>query len=368
MATALRYTTDAQPGLSRERRPSGFIYRDPRGRRVRNPGVLQRIRSLAVPPAWEKVWICGDENGHLQVTGRDARGRKQYRYHAAWRAARESHKFAHLKRFGAALPAIRRRVDEDMSRPGLAREKVLAMIVRLLDLTGIRVGNERYADENDSFGLTTLRNRHVQVAGPRIEFSFRGKSGKAHRVRLEDPRLSRLIRRCRELPGQELFQYVDDAGEARTIDSGDVNEYLRAIAGLDITTKDFRTWIGSVCVARELAGCERCSAAEVNEAIRRAAQVLGNTPAICRKSYVHPRVADAATWQRRVRRPRVVDGLRADEQLLLQILSRRVRLPRSKPASTRSHPGVGQGPFDGSRSAPGRRCPALPKNGNVRSV
>ncbi|HLX24807.1 MAG TPA: DNA topoisomerase IB, partial [Usitatibacter sp.] len=223
----LRYASDAEPGYTRARRGDGFVYRDKAGKVIRDADTLTRIRSLAIPPAWSAVWICARADGHLQATGRDARGRKQYRYHPEWRAEREAGKFDRLREFGHALPGIRARVKQHLALPGLPREKVLAMIVRLLERTAIRVGNEKYARENESFGLTTLRNKHVKVRGERIEFEFKGKSGKAQRVTLDDPRLARLVRRCQDLPGYELFRYVDDAGETRSVDSGDVNDYLR---------------------------------------------------------------------------------------------------------------------------------------------
>jgi DNA topoisomerase-1 len=342
----MRHSTDSEPGIARVKGDKGFAYVDAGGKRVADEEALARIRRLAIPPAWTGVWICADERGHLQAAGRDARGRKQYRYHPRWRELREADKFDHLIGFARALPAIRKRVRRDLAVPGLTREKVLAAIVQLLERTCIRVGNERYAEENESFGLTTLRNRHVKVRGDRIEFQFRGKSGKFHRIGIEDPRLARVVRRCRELPGQELFEYVDDAGEVQRVGSGDVNDYLQDVAGNEFTSKDFRTWAGSVYVAellrrRGLEGEVRLT--DMAAAVREAARLLGNTPAVCRKSYVHPRVLDPATWSAPAanggRAPR---GLHAAEAALVRLLrtrrgvtaaSRRPPLHRSIPPS-----------------------------------
>ena len=322
----LRYSSDAEPGFTREGDAKAFAYRDPKGEAVRDEKALERIRKLAIPPAWKDVWICTDERGHLQATGRDARGRKQYRYHGAWRETREADKFEHLAEFAQALPAIRRRVRADIALPGLPRQKVLGAIVRLLESTCIRIGNERYAEQNASYGLTTLRNRHVRVNGKRVEFSFRGKSGKFHKIAIDDPRLARIIEHCRDLPGQELFQYLDDGGKVQSVGSQDVNEYLREAAGREVSTKNFRTWAGSLYVASKLAREENpASARRISEAIREAAERLGNTPAICRKSYVHPRVLDPLTWQGRRRRATTRHhGLRVEEAALLRIL----RTPR----------------------------------------
>ena len=335
----LRYSLDTEPGLARRSGRSGFEYVDAKGRRVRNAQTLARIKALAIPPAWERVWICADERGHLQATGRDARGRKQYRYHARWREIRDAGKFDHMIDFARALPTIRRRVRADLALHGLQRKRVLATIVRLLETTCLRIGNERYAEENDSFGLTTLRNRHVKVHGPRVEFEFRGKSGKFHKAAVEDERLARIIRRCRDLPGQSLFEYLDDEGNVQQVGSSDVNEYLKEIAGAEITAKDFRTWAGSVLVASELARREGpVGPSHMVAAVRQAAQRLGNTPAICRKSYVHPRVLDPQAWRDRgeVRARRVPRGLRADEAALLRLLrplSSASRTPRPRPPS-----------------------------------
>jgi DNA topoisomerase-1 len=320
----LRYSSDAERGYSRLRRGEAFAYRDTRGRALRGAETVERIRKLGIPPAWTDVWICADPNGHLQATGRDARGRKQYRYHPKWRLEQEAGKFERLREFGESLPAIRKKVRAHLALPGLPREKVLAIIVRLLERTAIRVGNEKYARENESFGLTTLRNKHVRVRGERIEFDFKGKSGKVHRVALDDPRLAKLVSHCRDLPGYELFQYLDDDGQTRSIGSADVNDYLREISGREVTAKDFRTWIGSVSVACALARAEEpMHRSTLKAAIEDAARLLGNTPTICRKSYVHPSVQVPAMWVERLkalRRPRRHAGLREEERLLMSVL------------------------------------------------
>jgi len=325
-AGGLRYSRGAEPGIARHGEPKAFEYRDSKGARIADGATLERIRSLTIPPAWTDVWICADERGHLQATGRDARGRKQYRYHPAWRETREADKFEHLAEFAQALPAIRRRVRTDLALPGLPRRKVLAAIVRLLESTCIRIGNERYAAENESYGLTTMRNRHVRVEGKRVEFRFRGKSGKFHRIAIDDPRLARIIEHCRDLPGQELFQYLDDDEQVQSVSSQDVNEYLQEIAGARVSTKNFRTWAGSLLVASRLAREDNpASASRINAALREAAERLGNTPAICRRSYVHPRVLDPLTWQHvRRRASQRARGLRREEAALLRIL----RAPR----------------------------------------
>jgi DNA topoisomerase-1 len=337
----LRYASDREAGIRRLRAGKGFSYVDAGGKPVRDRETLARIRHLAIPPAWSDVWICPDERGHLQATGRDARGRKQYRYHERWREKRDGQKFEHMIEFGHALPDIRARVKRDLDQPGLPRTKVLAAIVALLERTCIRVGNERYAEDNDSFGLTTLRNRHVKVNGTRIEFQFKGKGGKFHRIALDDdPRLARIVRRCRDLPGQELFQYLDEeTGETQSVGSADVNEYLKEITGRDVTAKDFRTWNGTVYVANMLRECEReIGLTHVAAAVREAAQRLGNTPAICRKSYVHPKVLDPATWAERAKAvKRARRGLYADEAALLALLEP-ARAKKVRPAYRKPRP------------------------------
>ncbi|HET9347094.1 MAG TPA: hypothetical protein VFO05_15485 [Candidatus Limnocylindrales bacterium] len=297
-ATArLRHSTDGKPGISRRRAGTGFSYRDPHGRRIKDRETLDRIRKLAIPPAWTDVWICPDPLGHLQATGRDAKGRKQYRYHARFRERRETDKYERLVAFARALPAIRRQVDRDLARPGLPREKVLAAVVRLLELTLIRVGNDEYRRLNRSFGLTTLHDRHATVSGTSIRFRFKGKSGRAHEVGLRDRRLANVIRRCQDLPGQELFQYEGEDGKPVDIASEDVNEYLQSIAP-EVTAKDFRTWAGTVLAYRALRALDEPETAteakqNVVAAIRDTADQLGNTAAVCRRSYVHPVVVEA---------------------------------------------------------------------------
>ena len=293
----LHYVTDDRPGIRRQTHALGFRYIRPDGRPVRGAADLKRIRALAIPPAWRDVWICPDAKGHVQATGRDARGRKQYRYHPKWRTHRDGNKFDRLEEFAAILPRLRARVTADLAKPGLRRDTVLATVVQLLEKSLIRVGNDEYAKENKSFGLTTLRDTHVQVKGATVRFRFRGKSGKQHHVSVNDRRLARIIRQCRDLPGQELFQYLDDEGEIQDVNSSDVNDYLREMTGADFTAKDFRTWSGTVLAAialREQSSAETMAAAKKNvvRAVEAVAGVLGNTPAVCRKSYIHPAVLD----------------------------------------------------------------------------
>ena len=296
-AAGLVYVSDEDRGLARERAGDGFAYFKANGDAVQDEATLERIRKLAIPPAWTGVWICARANGHLQATGRDARGRKQYRYHPQFREVRESTKYEHMMEFARALPAIRRRVAEDMALRGLPREKVLATVVNLLETTLIRVGNDDYAKENKSYGLTTLRNPHVKVEGPQLRFQFKGKSGKTWRLQVKDRRIAKIVRACQELPGQRLFQYQDD-GELREVTSADVNAYLKEITGRDITAKDFRTWAGTVMAALALQEFEAIDtqAAQkknIRAAIESVAARLGNTPTICRKCYVHPEVLNA---------------------------------------------------------------------------
>ena len=296
-AAGLRYVTDESPGISRHKAGKGFVYRTPAGKTVRDPEEIRRIRSLAVPPAWRDVWICPLPNGHLQATGRDARGRKQHRYHPQWRAVRDQTKYDRLLAFARQLPAIRRQVRKDLALPGLPRAKVLATVIRLLETGMIRVGNEEYARQNNSFGLATLRNRHVNVSGQKIRFEFRGKSGVRHAFDLKDRALAGIIKRCRDLPGQELFQYIGENGERCAIGSGDVNEYLRSVAGEDFSSKDFRTWAGTVLAARSLgenySTTGKATKQAITQAVERVARQLGNTVAVCRKCYIHPGIIEA---------------------------------------------------------------------------
>ena len=293
----LVYVDDSRPGLTRKRTGTGFRYLDARGAPVRDKAALARIRALAVPPAYTDVWICPRRNGHIQATGRDAKGRKQYRYHPEFRQAREANKFSRIMAFANALPGIRQRVDDDMKGPGLSREKVLATVVHLLETTLIRVGNDDYARTNKSYGLTTLRDPHVRVTGAALTFRFKGKSGKIWDVSLKDRRVARIVKACQDLPGQELFQYIDQDGTQRDVTSSDVNAYLREITGEDFTAKDFRTWAGTVLAALALREFETFDSAagakrNIRTAIESVAGRLGNTPTICRKCYIHPQVLD----------------------------------------------------------------------------
>ena len=297
-AAGLRYVSDLTPGIRRTRAGRGLRYTGSDGRPIRDVETLARIKRLAIPPAWTDVWICPDARGHLQATGRDARGRKQYRYHPRWREVRDAVKYDRMLAFAEALPKIRERTDRDLERHGMPREKVLATVVRLLEETRIRIGNDEYRKENGSYGLTTLLDRHVNVIGSEVRFSFRGKSGKHHTVELHDRRMARIIKRFLEIPGQELFKYVDENGAAKAIDSADVNDYLRAISGEDFTAKDFRTWAGTILAARFLretteVANSRGLKKQLVRAIARVADELGNTPAVAKKGYIHPAVIAA---------------------------------------------------------------------------
>ena len=349
----LRYTSDSEPGIRRVGKGRSFEYVRPDGTRITDAPTLGRIRGLVIPPAWTRVWICTDPRGHLQATGHDARGRKQYRYHPRWRALRDADKFSRLIGFARALPRIRRRVARDLKLPDLPREKVVATIVRLLETTYARIGNEEYERENKSYGLTTLRNQHVKVKGSSVQFLFRGKSGKQVQLGVTDPRVARVVKRCEELPGQRLFQYVDAEGAVHHVHSEDVNAYLKETTGDNYTAKDFRTWAATV-----LAACELRSAAayrseteakrNVVAAINLVAQRLGHTPAICRKSYVHPAVVETyldGGFEKVLRQTMVYKAnrtLRADELAVVALLERKAR---SK---------VGNGAARLSRYGPGR--------------
>jgi DNA topoisomerase I len=332
MSSVLRYLCDEDvPGIRRVRHGSGFVYFDPRGRKITDENTLARIRSIVIPPAWQEVWICPLRYGHIQATGRDARGRKQYRYHPLWRAWKDEAKYQQLAAFGRALPQIRRRVGRDLAKPGLPREKVLAAIVRLLERTMIRVGNDEYARANRSYGLTTLLDNHVRFYSGKLKFAFRGKSGIARRVVLRDPRLLRVVRHCQDIPGQTLFQYYDDDGKRRRVGSGDVNDYLRQISGVDFTAKFFRTWGGTLIVMCALMKKpaprnEREAKRQIAEAVRDAAHQLGNTTTVCRKYYVHPAVIDAYE-SGRLARARSREQSYSRERLLMSILSARRSAP-----------------------------------------
>jgi DNA topoisomerase IB len=331
----LVYVSDEQPGIRRRRAGKGFSYVDIKGRRIVNETELTRIRALAVPPAYIDVWICANPRGHLQATGRDARKRKQYRYHPQWRSVRDGGKFDRVMAFGDSLPRLRRHVSRDLARTGLPREKVLALVVRLLDDTMIRVGNEGYARDNHSYGLTTLRSRHVRRERGRLRLHFRGKGGLERDIELDDRRLLRVIRRVQQLPGQRLFQYLDDQGQPQPIDSGMVNDYLREACGDDFTAKDFRTWGGTVQAVRQLAqvplpekGGERSRRSLLLAAIKEVAAVLGNTPAVCRASYIHPAVLvgwNDGSLHQAVAAADVIHPRRL-EQLTLRFLRRQQRL------------------------------------------
>ncbi len=299
MEAGLAYVSDTDPGIHRRKaRGHGSNYQGPDGKPIADEATLDRIRALVIPPAWTDVWISPRPNGHIQATGRDARGRKQYRYHDRWRQARDSHKYDRVLAFGRALPRLRRRVEDDLARLGLPREKVLAAVVRLMELTLIRVGNEEYARANRSFGLTTLRNRHVKVGSAGAKFEFRGKSGKVHQTGFNDRRLARIVRACQDLPGQRLFQYLGEDGNRRAVESADVNAYLREALGEDFSAKDFRTWAGTVAATRALLTAPACASdsdvkRNVTACVKAVAGLLGNTAAVARSAYIHPKVLEA---------------------------------------------------------------------------
>ncbi|HLO63269.1 MAG TPA: DNA topoisomerase IB [Azonexus sp.] len=327
----LRRVCDSDPGIRRERRGDGFVYRDTDGGEISDPDTLARIRALAIPPAYTDVWICRHANGHIQATGRDARGRKQYRYHTDWRCQREQSKFGRMAAFGRALPRIRARVGRDIRLPGMPRAKVLATVVRLLEATLIRVGNEGYVKANQSYGLTTLLDHHVAIHGATMVFSFRGKHGIRHRLSLRDRSLAAIVQRSRDLPGRELFQYVDRRGQVRNVSSDDVNRYLRDCTDDYVSAKDFRTWAASVLCFSCLLGMGPAPSPtrakrNIGEASRRVAERLGNTPAVCRRSYIHPLLIDAYqdgslfAWQQSHPDSGLVEGLNPDEERLLAFL------------------------------------------------
>jgi DNA topoisomerase I len=348
--TGLAYVSDSEPGITRHRAGKGFFYKDAAGRKIDDPGTLKWIRSLAIPPAWNDVWISPLREGHIQAVGRDARGRKQYRYHPQWRASRDAVKFDRILAFGRALPEIRRRVDSDLRAHGLGWTKVVALVLKLLETTLIRVGNPEYARANKSYGLTTLRDRHLIVEGSKLRFRFRGKGGKEHDITLRNRRLAQLAGRCQDLPGQTLFQYLGEDGERRAIGSADINAYLHEIAGEDFTAKDFRTWAGTVLAAwalNELESFDSKAAAKRNitRAIESVASRLGNTPTICRKSYVHPEILESyldgsllealkAEIDRELRDE--VEGLMPEEAVVLSFL--RQRLERAAEGSHAAPP------------------------------
>jgi DNA topoisomerase-1 len=329
-ARGLRYVQDDEPGYRRKKAGTGFTYLDTRGRPIRAQAKVERIKALAIPPAWTDVWICPRADGHLQATGRDAKGRKQYRYHPEWRAVQEEMKFDRLIDFGEALPAIRERMTDDLALRGLPREKVLATVVHLLEASLIRVGNEEYAKANGSYGLTTLRDPHVQLDGSEIRFRFPGKSGQKHEITVHDARTAKIVRQCRELPGQRLFQYVDDDGKQHKLESGDVNDYLRETSGAEFTAKDFRTWVGTLLAATALAaldppGSDTAGRRQAAAAIEVVARHLGNTPTVARASYVHPDIVDLyvegdlpGLWDKRPTRD--TKWMLSEERRLLRVL------------------------------------------------
>ncbi len=345
-AAGLRYTTDAKPGIRRQRHGKGFVFTGADGNVLRSAADRDRIRRLVIPPAWTDVWICPDPRGHLQATGRDARGRKQYRYHTRWREVRDETKYERIIGFAKALPAIRRTTSAHLGLPGLPRRKVLATVVQLLEKTLIRVGNDEYARSNRSYGLTTLRDGHVEVSGPRVRFSFRGKSGVEHEVDLNDRRLARIVRQCRDLPGYELFQSIDEEGVRQTVGSEEVNAYLKEITGQDVTSKDFRTWAGTVLAAQLLSEldaftCDTEAKRNIVRAVESVAKRLGNTKAVCRRCYIHPAVLDAymdgsmvqTIAQRARRMSRAVDRLKGGEAAVLALLERRLAADVGRKAS-----------------------------------
>jgi DNA topoisomerase-1 len=339
-AAGLRYVSDTRPGISRHKHGKSFRYTTPDGAPVRDDKTLGRIKSIVIPPAWTNVWISPSENGHLQATGRDVKGRKQSRYHPRWRTTRDETKYERMTHFAAVLPAIRERIHHDLALPGLPLERVLATIVSLMEATLIRVGNAEYARENHSYGLTTMRNRHVEVHGSKIVFTFQGKSRVHHTINLQDRRLAKIVKRCSDLPGQDLFQFLDEDGSPHAIDSTDVNDYLREITGQHFTAKDFRTWAGSV-LAHELLqefepfSSETQAKKNVVQAIAAVAERLGNTPSVCRKCYIHPAVLEAYLGGKTIQAAKKeleeeiaehTHALRREEQLLLELLKQRALL------------------------------------------
>ncbi len=332
-AAGLWYVTDQTPGIRRKKAGTGYSYIGLDGKPIRDADVRRRIKGLAIPPSWTEVWICPRPDGHIQATGRDIKRRKQYRYHSRYRAIRDETKFDRMLLFSQLLPKIRARVERDLSQDGLSRAKVLATVVRLLEKTLIRVGNDEYAKENQSFGLTTMRRRHVEVTGSKLRFEFRGKSGVQQTVAITDRRLAQIVQHCQTLPGQELFKYLDDNGKRQDVDSGDINEYLREITGHDVTAKDFRTWAGTMHAATTLrkigpASNQKDAKRNVVKAIDKVSERLGNTRAVCRRYYVHPRIIEAYLEGSTVpqtpkvdpKRRREKPALRRDELAVLQFL------------------------------------------------
>lgn len=332
-AAGLRYVTDEDAGFTRKGQGKGFIYLDKNGNKLTDQKHLSRIEALVIPPAWTNVWICPYSKGHIQATGRDAKGRKQYIYHAEWEDIRNTNKFNLMIRFGETLPQIRARVDEDLRKRSLSREKVMAILVRLLEETMIRIGNYEYTKQNDSYGLTTLRNKHMEIEGSKVRFIFRGKSGKQWEVDIENKRLAKLVKQCQELPGQQLFQYVDEEGKRQSVESADVNSYLKEIIGQDFTAKDFRTWGGTVRAASELYSLgpgesEKEKQKNIVKAVKSVSSALNNTPSVCRKYYIHPEIVtaymDNTLFEKMEKASKVPDnsqfGLNTEETAVLNIL------------------------------------------------
>jgi len=350
-AANCRYVDDSGPGIRRMKAVKGWKYVTPEGKPTRARDTLARIEALVIPPAWTDVWICPDQDGHIQATGRDQRKRKQYRYHWRFREVREETKYERMMQFAESLPGIRTKVDEDLGVPGLPRDKVLATVVRLLEITLIRVGNEEYARDNGSFGLTTMRTRHVDITATTIKFHFRGKSGKDHAVKVSDRRLARVVERCNDLPGEVLFQYLNDDGERHSVESSDVNEYLKRVSGAEFTAKDFRTWAGTVLAAQALKDLsefdtEAAGKKNIVEAVKSVSSRLGNTPSVCRKCYVHPQIFDAyldghlvATLKQRAERElrENLPSLSSEEAAVLVLLRDRLAGKRPPPAPAEPH-------------------------------
>ncbi len=322
----LHYVEDTQAGLSRKILRGKFVYFDAQGQRIKDEAEIKRINALVIPPAYTDVWICADPQGHLQATGRDARGRKQYRYHPRWREVRDQNKYSRMVQFGLALPKVRKKIEAQLAQPGIGRDKVMATVISLLDATLIRIGNSQYARDNRSYGLTTLRNKHVAVRGNSILFEFRGKSGVEHKISVTDRRLAKVIKRCMELPGQNLFQYLDDNGERHTVSSSDINAYLQNLTGADFTAKDYRTWAGSALALATLRKLdwepEGDAKKHIVDMVKAVSRQLGNTPAICRKCYIHPAVMEGFLQGELAKLPRSRQrkGLRAEEVALASFL------------------------------------------------
>lgn len=355
-SAGLRYVSDERPGIRRKKAGTGFSYTQPDGSKLIEPDALKRIRALAIPPAWTDVWICPFSDGHIQATGRDAKGRKQYRYHARFREVRESTKYEHVVAFADALPSLRETVREHMALRGLPREKVLATVVHLLETTLIRVGNDDYAKQNNSYGLTTLKNRHAAVEGNEVRFRFTGKGGKQWSLRVRDRRVAKIIRACQELPGQELLQYIDEQGNCQDVTSTDVNEYLKSITGKDITAKDFRTWAGTVLAAMALSELESFDSAaqakrNLRNAIEKVSARLGNTPTICRKCYIHPEVLNSymdgnlvleIKSQAESELRSAVENLKPEEAAVLALLRGRLAKEAEQPESANPNESSGK--------------------------